>query len=120
MEGVLTQRKARRRSMRIVLRVPLLINSAEAEGETDWETVETLVVSFHGALIRTRQRFPVGAKLQIRTRDGMREAAGRVVWTRSGASGKAYELGFEILDAPGFWEIRFYPDPEPRPPKAKP
>ncbi len=115
MEGVVTQTVGRRRSMRIVLRVPLLITSADADGQSDWEPVETAVVASHGGLIRTRQKFPVGSKLQIRTRDGFREAEARVVWTSLELNGKGYELGFEILGPPGFWGVKFFPDRGPFP-----
>ncbi len=119
MEGAAGQGKARRRSTRIVLRVPLFINVTDAGEQTDWEPVVTLVVSSHGGLIRTRQKFPVGAQLQIRLRDGMREAVGRIVWTNGQSDGQGYEVGFEILDPPGFWGIKFFPDRGSAPPKSK-
>src|SRR2546425_10182948 len=37
----------RRRSSRMVLRVPLLINAVDSSGEASWEQVETVVVSLH-------------------------------------------------------------------------
>jgi hypothetical protein len=33
-----------------------------------------------------------------------------VVWTAAGARGFAFEIGFEILEPPGFWEIKFPED----------
>lgn len=72
--------------------------------------METVVISLHGGLIRTRQKFPVGTTLDIRMRHKERTTRGRVVWTAMEANGKGFELGFEILEPPGFWEINFPPD----------
>lgn len=100
----------RRRSARIVLRVPLFINFAGSNGETDWEPVETVMVSLHGGMLRARQNFQVGDTLDIRVRDKGRSARARVVWTSSQLTPAGVELGFEILDQEGFWEIKFPAD----------
>ena len=98
----------RRRSLRIVMRIPLIVNSSDETAE--WEPVETVVISLHGGLIRTRQHFGVGATLDIRMRLKERSTRGRVVWTKVNGDGKGFEVGFEILDQPGFWEVNFPPD----------
>ena len=100
----------RRRSVRIVMRIPLLVNLAEGPLQTDWESVETIMVSLHGAMIRARQEFPVGTRLDIRVRTNSRSALARVVWKSPQPTGQGRELSFEILDQPGFWEINFPPD----------
>jgi hypothetical protein len=101
----------RRRSARMVLRVPLFINSANTNGETDWEPVETVMVSLHGGMLRAKQNFQVGDTLDIRVRGKDRSARARVVWTGTEVTANGVvELGFEILDQEGFWEINFPPD----------
>ena len=110
MEGVSTERIVRRRSLRIVMRVPLYVSPTDAPGTAEWEPVETLVISLHGGMIRSRRKFPIGTKLDIRMRDKQRFTRGRVVWTAAGAKDPAFEIGFEILDPPGFWEITFPED----------
>jgi hypothetical protein len=101
----------KRRSARIVLRVPLFINSSDSNGETEWEPVETVMVSLHGGMLRAKQNFQVGDTLDLRVRDRDRSARARVVWTSSEVtSNGVIELGFEILDQEGFWEINFPPD----------
>ncbi len=100
----------RRRSSRIVLRVPLLINAADSSAETEWEQVQTVVVSQYGGLIRTHQNFPAGITLDIRMRNKDRSARARVVWKSSNFTPQGADLAFEILDSPGFWEIEFPPD----------
>jgi hypothetical protein len=100
----------RRRSTRILLRVPLIINVVGESAETEWEPVETIMVSQHGAMVRARQDFQVGDTLEIRVRDKERTARARVVWRSAEVTRQGVELGFEILDDEGFWEISFPPD----------
>jgi hypothetical protein len=64
----------------------------------------------HGGLIRSHQQFPVGTTLDIRMQNKQRSTRGRVVWTGSLANQITFEVGFEILEPPGFWEIKFPAD----------
>ncbi len=100
----------RRRSARIVLRIPLLVNEAGNSPETQWEPVETVMVSEHGGMIRAKQHFQIGSTLDIRVRNKDRFAQARVVWTSTKLNSEGIELGFEIVDQTGFWEIKFPPD----------
>ncbi|MGD1102859.1 MAG: PilZ domain-containing protein [Terriglobia bacterium] len=106
MEGVSTERTVRRRSLRIVMRAPVYVSPAKAPASAEWEPVETLVISPHGGMIRSRQRFPIGTAMDIRMRNEQQFTRGRVVWTAAGARDLAFEIGFEILEPPGFWEIK--------------
>jgi hypothetical protein len=92
------------------MRVPLYVSPEGAPPSAEWEPVETLVVSLHGGLIRSRQCFSVGTTLDIRMRNKQRSTRGRVVWTAARTSDVAFEVGFEILEPPGFWEINFPAD----------
>jgi hypothetical protein len=112
--------RPRRRSSRILLRIPLIVNVVSDLSETEWEPVETITVSQHGAMIRTQQDFRVGDTLEIRVRNKDRSARARVAWKSSVLTPQGMELGFEILDEDGFWEINFPPDrrPPPSPPET--
>ena len=92
------------------MRIPLFVNPTNAPATEEWESVETLLISLHGGLIRSRQRFPVGTTIDIRMQHSQRFTRGRVVWTALAAPGPAFEVGFEILEPPGFWEINFPED----------
>jgi len=100
----------RRRSTRILLRVPLIINVVSASEEPTWEPVATVTVSQHGGMVRAREAYSVGDTIEIRVRDKDRIARARVAWTSSQLTPQGFELGFEILDEDGFWEINFPPD----------
>jgi hypothetical protein len=96
--------------MRIVMRVPLYVSPTDAPPTVEWEPVETVVISLHGGMVRSRQRFPIGMTLDIRRRDKQRSTRGRVVWTAMKGKDHGFEIGFEILEPPGFWEIDFPED----------
>lgn len=100
----------RRRSTRILLRIPLIINAVGESVETEWEPVETITVSQHGGMVRAKQNFQVGDTLEIRVRNKDRSARARVAWRSTQVTPHGVELGFEILDQEGFWEISFPPD----------
>lgn len=110
MEAVSTERVYRRRSTRIVMRVPLYINPTDAPATAEWEPVETLLISMHGGMIRNCQLFPVGTVLDIRMRTTQRFTRVRVVWTAKRPTGLAFEFGFEFLEPPGFWDMNFPED----------
>ncbi|MBI4164184.1 MAG: PilZ domain-containing protein [Acidobacteria bacterium] len=101
---------ARRRSTRILLRVPLFINALRQSDEPTWERVETVTVSKHGGMVRAREPYNVGDTLEIHIREKGRSARARVVWTSSRVTAQGIELGFELLDDEAFWEITFPPD----------
>ena len=110
MDGASDQRVFRRRSARIVRRLPLFVSPTGAPATAEWEPVATLVISMHGGLIRSRQDFPVGTMLDIRMQNNQRFTRGRVVWTAAGDREFVFEVGFEILEPPGFWEFNFTED----------
>lgn len=110
MEKKAGQKPARRRSARMVLRIPLLVNAVDSSQETEWEPVETIMVSEHGGMIRAKQNFQIGSTLDIRVRNKDRFAQARVVWTSTKVTAQGMELGFEIVDQTGFWDIKFPPD----------
>ena len=104
-------KSTRRRSGRILLRVPLLVGKLDPSSCTEWESVETIILSLHGGLLRARQDFGVGTVIEIRMQNRDRVAHARVVWKSSQPTPQGVELGFEITDHPGFWEISFPSEP---------
>jgi hypothetical protein len=92
------------------MRVPLLVSAAGAAPNAEWEPAETVVVSLYGGMIRSHRQFPIGTTLDIRMRSNQRFTRGRVVWSAAGAKEFVFEIGFEILEPPGFWDIKFPED----------
>ncbi len=104
-------KSTRRRSGRILLRVPLLIGKMDTSSRAEWESVETIMLSLHGGLLRARRDFGVGTVIEIRMQDRDRVAHARVVWKSSQPTPQGVEIGFEITDHPSFWEISFPSEP---------
>jgi PilZ domain len=104
------KKTSHRRSSRMVMRIPLLIQSLGPSTRSEWEPVETVMVSLHGGMLRARNHLRVGDVLDIRVRDKERSARARVVWTSAENTKNGVELGFEILDEEGFWEVNFPTD----------
>jgi hypothetical protein len=94
----------------MVLRVPLIINAVDSGNETQWEQVETVVVSLHGGMVRTRQCFPVGTMLDIRMPNAGRSARARVAWISARGAPQGADMGFEIVDDADFWGVKFPPE----------
>ncbi len=59
------QKKERRRDVRILLKVPLVIEGTDIDGMPFREETVTDNVSIHGACIRTRHRVAKGSRLKI-------------------------------------------------------
>ena len=100
----------RRRSQRVLLRLPILIITRAPDGQHVSENAFTMNVSANGALIQISTRVEVGQKILCRNPDTLEEQFIRVVHVTPAAEGKS-EVGVEFLKpAPKFWRISFPPD----------
>jgi PilZ domain len=105
-----TVEASRRRSMRVLLSVPIRVTGKTAANEDFEEQTRTLVVNAHGALIslqapvRTNQHLTVEHKATNESREC------RVVHVGTQAAGKI-QVGIEFVKPSGaFWRIDFPPD----------
>jgi hypothetical protein len=100
----------RRRSQRVLLRLPVLIIARGADNQHVSENAFTTNVSAHGALLLLTMRVAINQKILIRNPDTLEEQFVRVVHVTPAAEGKS-EVGVEFLrPAPKFWRISFPPD----------
>ena len=100
----------RRRSQRVLLRLPILIVARGADNQHVSENAFTTNVNVHGALILTSMRVELGQKILIRNTDTLEEQFFKVIHVTPAAEGKS-EVGIEFLKpAPKFWRISFPPD----------
>jgi hypothetical protein len=100
----------RRRSMRVLLSVPIHVSGKDRkEREFDEET-RTLVVNAHGALISLAAAVIAGQQITVANEATRQSRDCRVVYLGSGASGKV-QMGIEFAKpSPTFWQIDFPPD----------
>ena len=100
----------RRRSQRVLLRLPILIIARGADSQHVSENAFTTNVSAHGAMLLLTMRVALNQKILIRHIETLEEQFVRVVHVTPAAENKS-EVGVEFLKpAPKFWRISFPPD----------
>jgi hypothetical protein len=100
----------RRRSMRVLLSVPIHVSGRDRKERNFDEETRTLVVNAHGALISLAAAVIAGQQITIANEATQQSLACRVVYLGSGASGKI-QMGIEFAKpCPNFWQIDFPPD----------
>lgn len=106
----LTLDKGRRRSLRVLLSVPVTIRSANSSTSALEEETKTLVVNAHGALIQLSQDFKANQKVTMTHKGTGETQACRIVYIGPMQGGKA-QVGIEFAKAsPKFWQISFPPE----------
>ena len=99
----------RRRSMRILLSVPISVSGKISAGNFTEET-RTLVVNAHGALISLAANVAVGETVTILHKASGQFRECRMIYIGSVQAGKS-QVGVEFIQAcPDFWQIDFPPD----------
>lgn len=100
----------RRRSMRVLLSVPIMVSGKTAENQAFSEDARTLVVNAHGALIVLASHVLPNQIIQLANKATKQSLDCRVVHVGSAQGGKM-QLGVEFVKtSPTFWQIDFPPD----------
>ena len=100
----------RRRTQRVLLRLPILVIARGPDGQHVPENAFTINVSAHGALLLISMRVTLNQKILCRHPETLEEQFVRVVHVTPAPEGKS-EVGVEFLKpAPKFWRISFPPD----------
>jgi hypothetical protein len=100
----------RRRSMRVLLSVPILVAGLDTGRKEFHEETRTLVVNAHGALITLGTPVTAGQKLTLANKATKQSQDCRVVYLGTSQGGKT-QMGVEFLKpTPSFWQIDFPPD----------
>lgn len=100
----------RRRSMRVLLSLPIVVTGKNHRNEDFQEETKTLVVNAHGALIALAAPVAPGQQIALQNKATHESRACRVVHVGNANAGKI-QLGIEFLQpSPTFWQIDFPPD----------
>jgi len=100
----------RRRSMRVLLSVPIHVAGITADGDPFQEEARTLVVNAHGALISLSAPVSTGQRITISNKATQKSLDCRVVHVGNIQGGRT-QLGVEFVKpSPTFWQIDFPPD----------
>jgi PilZ domain len=100
----------RRRSMRVLLSVPISVKGKTASGEDFQEETRTLVVNAHGALISLKAPVTPGQELTLSSHATQKTVKCRIVYLGAQQAGKI-QMGIEF-ESPSatFWPIDFPPE----------
>jgi PilZ domain len=100
----------RRRSQRVLLRIPIAVIAPGADKNVVREQTHTLVVNAHGALISLALPVHVGQLVILQNPETDEEQPCRIIRANPAAGG-ASEVGIEFLKpAPNFWRVAFPPE----------
>jgi len=100
----------RRRSMRVLLSVPIQVSGKTRDNEHFDEETRTLVVNAHGALISLAAKVIAGQQITVNNKATHTTMDCRVVYLGNPAAGKI-QMGVEFMEpCPSFWQIDFPPD----------
>jgi len=99
-----------RRSVRVLLSVPIHVRGKDGENRRFDEETRTLVANAHGALISLAARVVIGQQVTVSNTATQQSRDCRIVYVESGGSGKI-QIGIEFLEPSSiFWQIDFPPD----------
>jgi hypothetical protein len=100
----------RRRSMRVLLSVPIQVTGKTSAGEEFAEETRTLVVNAHGALISLAAHVAANQTISVANKATQQSMECRVVYVGNAQGGKS-QMGVEFArPSPSFWQIDFPPD----------
>jgi hypothetical protein len=100
----------RRRSMRVLLSVPINVSGKTKANQAFDEETRTLVVNAHGALISLAAKVIAGQEVTLSNKSTQSTIGCRIVYVGNPTSGKM-QMGVEFLKpCPSFWQIDFPPD----------
>jgi hypothetical protein len=100
----------RRRSMRVLLSVPIHVSGKSADKKDFMEETRTLVVNAHGALISLAAPVVADQSILVENRATSQSLECRVVYLGTAQAGKT-QMGIEFSKPSArFWQIDFPPD----------
>jgi hypothetical protein len=100
----------RRRSMRVLLSVPIHVSGKAPDNKEFQEETRTLVVNAHGALIALAAPVVAGQMITVANNSTKQTKDCRLVYTGTSQGGKT-QMGIEFSKpSPKFWQIDFPPD----------
>jgi hypothetical protein len=109
-KGLTNVDAGRRRSMRVLLSVPIVVSGKNTSNEDFTEETRTLVVNAHGALIAMASPVAAGQNIAIVNKTTRDSRECRIVYLGNSSAGKI-QMGIEFVKpAPSFWQIDFPPE----------
>jgi len=103
------EERNRRRSKRVVLRVPLQLSAKMPDGKRISIEVHSLVVNAHGGLLDVGMEMLRGQQVIVSNPRNDKVASGKIVRAEGSGEGR-FTIAFEFeFPAPSFWPVSFPP-----------
>lgn len=100
--------RGRRRSERVLLRIPVILYGLTRENQHVSQEAETAIVSRHGALLRSRLAFKAGGTLELTNNFSKDAEEFRVISVSEEQKEGMFDLAVEMLrPRDDFWGITF-------------
>jgi hypothetical protein len=104
------KRMSQRRSQRLLLRVPIVVERQRAKGPSAPESTETLAVNAHGALILLTPPVDETEQIIVKNPKTKEEMMCRLVHVGAAEAGKL-QVGIEFTTPSAlFWRVAFPPE----------
>ncbi len=98
----------KRRSERVLLRIPVQIRGVAEDGSAVTESAQTVVVSRFGALLRVASRLKLASPLSITHGLSQQAEEFKVVWISDKQDEGRWDIGVEAATTvEEFWGVRF-------------
>jgi hypothetical protein len=99
-----------RRSVRVLLSLPIMVSGKTTTGEDFSEETRTLVVNAHGALISLRTSVAAGQLIEVANKATQSKQECRIIYLGNAQGGNT-QMGIEFIKPSAlFWQIDFPPD----------
>ncbi|HEV8385293.1 MAG TPA: zinc-dependent alcohol dehydrogenase [Candidatus Acidoferrales bacterium] len=101
--------KEKRRSQRLLLRIPVVVTLTGSDGKPVSEATHTVVVNAHGALVQLKTVAAENQRVVLENKSSGERQSCRVVWFRK-EDDALYHAALEfVTPAPKFWHVDFPP-----------
>jgi propanol-preferring alcohol dehydrogenase len=100
----------KRRSQRILLRVPIDLAATDRAGKAFEEQTHTMIVNAHGALVQLRADIKETSSIRLRNRFTKEEMGCRLVWLKVLEDGTRHVAIEFLKPSPRFWQVDFPPE----------
>lgn len=101
----------RRRSQRVLIRLPVRLNGTTRKGQPVSARGEAVVISSNGALLKMDSDFRPGSEVEVENSATQQIARYRVVWASDQPTDGRWEVGLESSGSgPNIWGVEFPAD----------
>lgn len=98
-------RKERRRSQRLPVQIPVVLQGTDASGRDFFDRTEIVSIDQRGARIRTRFHLKLGVEFEVQLPTEKETKRLRVVWQGEGESLHEGMVGGEFVDPNESWNL---------------